>query len=76
MRKVIQETDKAMTLKNINDFAARNFGIDSKGNIKMLDFGGCGKVYELYAKARLARRENKGARRILDDEMDVCLSEI
>lgn len=76
MRRIIKETDEAMTLKNINDFAARNCGIDSKGNIKMLDYGGCGKVYKLYNKARVARRKNKGSRRILEDEMDVCISEM
>lgn len=75
MRKVITETDKAMCLKNISDFAARNCGTDLKGNIKMLDFGGCMKVYELYHAARVARHNNKGVRGVLVAEEDVCVSE-
>lgn len=76
LRDMVSQMDKAMTLRNRQDLNYTNVGFDSKGNMKVLDFGACAKVLRMYSAARQARAKQPGSRRILTAEQDVCVSEM
>lgn len=76
--KVVLKLDQYLGLQNINDLRSdglRNYGVDDKGRVRVLDFGASMRVYGVYAKAIKARRENPRTRQELKAEQDVLASE-
>lgn len=56
----INKVDKVMCMKNRQDLAGRQCGIDSNGRIKMLDYGANDQVLNMYMSARWARSMRNG----------------